>query len=154
MSTLNEELVWERAIDVLHQLQFEIDRENRLAKVIRTAPKVGASVFEPWHRDAVGIENRLEGTFQSIRRTAEIAMQPDDQGRGYVVSVAVYKEVEDLPGLAANSPGAATFSESQPLHRDLNDVVGQTVRSQWVPAGRDPLLEQALLSRLQAAYSR
>lgn len=154
VSTLNEELVWERAIDVLHEMQFEIDRENRLAKVIRTAPKVGASVFEPWHKDAVGLENRLEGTFQSIRRVAEIAMQLDDQGRGYLVSVAVYKEIEDLPGLAANSEGAATFSESQPLHRDLNDVVGQTTPSRWLPAGRDPLLEQSILARLQNAYSR
>ena len=154
VSTLNEELVWERAIDVLHEFQFEIDNENRLAKVIRTAPKVGASLLEPWHKDAVGFESRLEGTLQSIRRTVEVSMQLDDQGRGYVVSVAAYKETEDLPGLAANSPGAATFSESEPLTRDLDPVVGQSSPSLWVPAGRDPLLEQALLARLRAVYSR
>ena len=81
-------------------------------------------------------------------------MQLDDQGRGYVVSVAAYKETEDLPGLAANSPGAATFSESEPLTRNLDPVVGQTSPSIWVPAGRDPQLEQALLARLQSAYSQ
>lgn len=154
VSTTNEELVWERAVDVLHDFNFEIERENRLAKVIQTAPKVGASLFEPWHKDAVGFTNRLEGTLQSVRRSVQISMQLNDQGNGYVVSVAAFKELEDLPGLAANSPGAATFEESKPLSRDLNPVVGQTAPSQWIPAGRDPMLEQAILQELFTAYSR
>ncbi|TWT57280.1 hypothetical protein KOR42_06390 [Thalassoglobus neptunius] len=153
VATTNDEVVWERAIDVLHEFNFEIERENRLAKVIRTAPKVGASIFEPWHKDAVGFENRIEGTLQSVRRIVEVSFQLDDQGRGYVVSVAAYKEIEDLPGVAANSPGAATFQESMPLSVDLDPVVGQTSPSLWIPVGRDPLLEQTLLAKLRAAYS-
>lgn len=149
----NEEVVWERAVDVLHDYNFEIDNENRLAKVIQTHPKVGASVFEPWHKDAVGLSSRLEGTLQSIRRTVQISMQPQEQGGGYLVTVAAYKELEDLPGIAANSPGAATFQENQPLERDLNPVVGQSTPSQWLPAGRDPLLEQAILQSLQVALA-
>lgn len=154
VGTTNEELVWERAVDVLHDFNFQIERENRLGKVIQTSPKVGASLFEPWHKDAVGFNSRLEGTLQSVRRTVQISMQPDDQGTGYVVNVAAYKEREDLPGIAANSPGAATFEESQPLSRDLNPVVGQTAPSKWIPAGRDPLLEQAILAKLQQVYSQ
>jgi len=69
------------------------------------------------------------------------------------VSVAVYKELEDLPGVAANSAGAATFSESTPLDRDLNPVVGQSTPSIWIPVGRDPELEQSLLQRLKVVYS-
>lgn len=154
VQTNNEELVWERAVDVLHDFNFQVERENRLAKVIQTSPKVGASIFEPWHGDAVGWTNRVEGTLQSVRRSVQVSMQPNDDGTGYVVSVAAYKEREDLPGIAANSPGAATFEESQPLNRDLNPVVGQTAPSNWIPAGRDPLLEQAILAKLYQVYSR
>lgn len=154
VATTNEELVWERAVDVLHDFNFEIERENRLAKVIQTAPKVGAGLLEPWHKDAVGLGNRLEGSLQSVRRTVQVSMQPQEDGSSYLVTVAAYKELEDLPGLAANSPGAATFQESQPLNRDLNPVVGQTAPSQWIPVGRDPLLEEAILEKLYAAYSR
>ncbi len=154
VGTNNEELVWERAIDVLHDFNFEIERENRLAKVVQTSPKVGASLFEPWHKDAVGYASRLEGTLQSVRRTVQISMQQHEQGGGYLVTVAAYKETEDLPGLAANSPGAATFEESQPLSRDLNPVVGQSTPSRWIPAGRDPLLEQAILAKLHSVYSQ
>ncbi|WP_437186447.1 hypothetical protein SH668x_003599 [Planctomicrobium sp. SH668] len=149
----NEELVWERAIDVLHDFQFEIGRENRLGRVIETLPKVGAGLFEPWHSDSVGFESRLESSLQSIRRIVLISLQPDDNGQGFLVSVTVQKELEDLPGVAGNSAGAATFSESVPLARDLAPVVGQSSASYWIPQGRDLLLEEAILRRLHTVYS-
>jgi hypothetical protein len=153
VATSNEELVWERAVDVLHDFQFEIATENRLGRVIETLPKVGSGLFEPWHHDSVGFDNRFESTLQSIRRVVQISLQPDDSGQGYLVSVAAYKELEDLPGVAANSPGAATFSESTPEIRLLDPVVGQSSPSNWIPQGRDPALENAILNRLRAVYS-
>jgi len=153
VASQNEELVWERAIDVLHDFQFEIGRENRLGRVIETAPKVGAGLLEPWHHDSVGFTNRLESSLQSIRRIVLVSLQPDDQGQGYLVSVTVLKEIEDLIGVAGSSAGAATFPESTPLMRDLNPVVGQSGPSRWLPLGRDPLLEEAILTRLRTVYS-
>ncbi|SFI18737.1 hypothetical protein SAMN05421753_106196 [Planctomicrobium piriforme] len=153
VASQNEELVWERAVDVLHDFQFEIARENRLGRVIETVPKVGSGLTEPWQHDSVGFDNRLESSLQSIRRIVLISLQPDDRGQGYLVSVEAQKEVEDLPGIAGNSPGAATFSESTPLIRDLNPVVGQSSPSRWIPLGRDLALEQAMLNRLRAVYS-
>jgi hypothetical protein len=150
----NEDAVWERTVAVLHEYHFGVARENRLARVIETDYLVGAGVLEPWHRDSVGLGNRLESTFQSIRRRAIVHVLPDEQQRGYLVSVEVFKELEDLPGLAGNSAGAATFSESAPLDRDLNPVVGQSTPSGWIPLGRDLALESALLASLQQSYSR
>src|SRR5262249_19145353 len=132
---------------------FPIARENRQSRVIETQYLVGAGVFEPWHYDSVGADNRLESTFQSIRRRVLVNVIPDDQGRGYIVSVEAFKEQEDLPGLAANSAGGATFNENQALNRDLNPVVGQSAPSGWIPVGRDLPLENAILARLQQAYS-
>jgi hypothetical protein len=149
----NEDAVWERTVDVVHEFHFPIARENRQSRVIETQYLVGASVFEPWHYDSVGVENRLESTLQSIRRKVLVNVIPDDQGRGYIVSVEAFKEQEDLPGLAANSAGGATFNENQPLNRDLNPVVGQSAPSGWIPVGRDLALENAILARLQQAYS-
>lgn len=153
VSTANEELVWERAVDVLHDFQFEIAQEDRLSKVIETQPKAGSGLLEPWHPESVDLPNRLESSLQSIRRTVQISLQPSDQQPGYMVSVAAYKEIEDVPGVAANSPGAATFSESTPLNRNLDEVVGQSTPSQWIRVGRDTALEQALLAKLYSVYS-
>ena len=149
----NDDALWERTVDVLHSFQFPVAREDRLARIIETDYKVGSGCLEPWHRDSVGAANRLESTLQSVRRMVRVTLAPVDGGGGYAVSVEAYKEREDLPGLAANSPGAATFQENTPLQFDLNPVVGQSAPSGWMPVGRDLALEQAILASLRAAYS-
>jgi hypothetical protein len=150
----NEDAVWERTVAVIHEFHFGIARENRQSRVIETDYFVGSGVLEPWHSDSVGTGNRLESTFQSIRRKVLVNILPDNQSQGYLVSVEAFKELEDLPGLAANSAGAATFSNFEPLRRDLNPVVGQSAPSGWIPLGRDVALEGAILGRLQACYSQ
>ncbi|QDU82900.1 hypothetical protein Pla110_46630 [Polystyrenella longa] len=150
VSTQNEEFVWERAVDVLHDYPFTIKRENKLAGVIETEYKVGSGVLEPWHKETIGMDARLESTLQSIRRRVLINVRRDDAG--YFVDVEAYKEIEDLEGLAANSAGGATFLETSPLERDYNLVVGQSTPSGWISKGRDFALEQDLLQRLQLAY--
>jgi len=148
----NHDVVWEKTIDVLHSFQFQVARDNRLDGIIETEYKVGSGLLEPWHAESVGFENRLESTLQSIRRRVFVSITPADGG--FLVSVEAFKELEDLPGIAANSPGGATFQESAPLQRDLNLVTGQTTPSGWIPQGREIDLEQALLARLNSAYSR
>ncbi|MGE3316334.1 MAG: hypothetical protein AB7O26_14555 [Planctomycetaceae bacterium] len=148
----NQEVVWERAVDVLHDFQFEVARENKFDNYIETQYKVGASFLEPWHRDSVGFDNRAESTFQSIRRKLIVRIIPADGG--HLVQVEAFKEIEDVQGVVANTTGGATFQESAPLRRDLNLVVGQSRPSGWVPHGRDPELERAVIARLSSAYSR
>ena len=146
------EQIWEQTVDVLHDYRFEIDRENKLDGIIETKYKVGAGVVEPWHRDSVGLKNRLESSFQSIRRKIFVSMTPTEGG--FLVEVQAHKELEDLAGLAANSAGGATFQENTPLQRDLNLVVGQTTPSGWILQGRDVVLEQDLIKNLHTALLR
>ncbi len=148
----NQEVVWERAVDVLHDYPFEIARENRLDGVIETQYKVGSGLLEPWHKESIGFDERLESTLQSIRRRAFVSITPAEGG--FLVGVEAFKELEDLPGLAANSAGGATFQENRALDRDLNQVVGQTAPSGWIPVGRDLALEADLLNRLRHGFSR
>lgn len=143
--------VWERTVDVVHAYLFEIERENRLDGVIETRYKTGASWLEPWHPDSVGSDNRWESSLQSIRRKAFISVTPIDGG--YLVGVEALKELEDV-SRAANSPGAATFLDNNPLQRDLNVVVGQATPSGWIPRGRDPQLEQSMLRAISEAFER
>lgn len=148
------DVVWERTVDVLHSYQFRVERENRPDGVIETDYQVGSGILEPWRHDSVGLRNRLESTLQSIRRRVLVSVSPAGSPGTMLVSVEVLREIEDLPGLAANSPGGATFQENTPLQRDLNLVVGQSTPSGWLPAGRDFELEQEILSRLQSVMTR
>ena len=149
MSADYRDPVWERAVIVLHRNHFQIARESKLEGVIETEYRGGSSVFEPWHPDSVGLENRLQSTLQTIRRRVIISMQSDGTGT-MTVGVRADKEIEDLPGLAAIYEGGATFQESTPLTRDLDQVVGQTGPSRWLSIGRDPLLERQLLAQIQS----
>lgn len=153
ITTYNVDQSWERIVETINDFHFQIENEDRLAGTIETKYKAGASILEPWHADAVGLENRLEGTFQSIRRRLLISVQPSPPN-GLQVEVKAFKELEDLPGLAANSPGGATFRESTPLERDMKVVVGQSTPSTWIPQGRDKALEQQVMARILAVAGR
>ncbi len=147
----NPEEAWERTVDVLHDYQFEIDRENKLGGVIETRYKTGAGILEPWHADSVGKINRLQSTLQSIRRKAYVHFTPVDGG--YMVGVEAIKELEDVPR-AANFVGGATFLDDSALQRDLNPVVGQATPSGWIDQGRDPDLEQAMLKSINRRFGQ
>jgi hypothetical protein len=151
----NEDAAWERTVDVVHDY-FDIGRENRMIGsqpgVIETRYRIGASLLEPWHHDSHGLENRMESSLQSIRRKAIISVTPA-QG-GYLVGVEVFKEIEDLPGVANNTAGGATFSQTSPIRRDLDLVTGQSSPSGWIALGRDEVLENEMLRQMQRAFSR
>ncbi|WP_240928241.1 hypothetical protein [Thalassoroseus pseudoceratinae] len=152
VATTNQDYLWERTVDVLHEYPFEVERESRLDGIIETRYKIGSGIQEPWHRESIGLENRLESTFQSVRRKVVVHITPVDGG--YTIAVEAYKELEDVVGLAANSAGGATFQDHTPLQRDLNAVVGQTAPSGWILQGRDVLLERDIQRRLQRIFAK
>lgn len=148
LSASQYNVTWERAVAVLNDLHFTVARESKQEGVIETNYRAGSNLFEPWHKDSVGYGNRLESTLQSIRRRAFVSFQsagPDT----IMVSVRVDKELEDLPGIAANYEGGATFTEAQPLERDLNQVVGQSGPSRWISRGTDRALESEIMRRIR-----
>ncbi len=124
--------VSERAADVMAKYNFEIDTTNQLEGTIATQYKVGSGILEPWHRESVGLENRLESTFQPIRRKVLVHFVRVEGG--YLVSVEALKEIEDLTSPTPNSPGGSTFPQNYPLRRDLNLVLGQASPSGWIPS--------------------
>jgi hypothetical protein len=147
----DHQTVWERTVAVVHDY-FEIARENRLDGVIETQAKVGASVFEPWHRDTVGLENRLEATLQSVRRRAFITVAKADGG--HTLTVEVLKEREDGGNLNGSSPNGATFEKAQPTEADLSGTNEHPAAVGWISLGRDKLLEERIARDLKRRLSR
>ena len=153
IASQNRDVVWERAVAVLHNFHFMVARESKLEGVIETEYRAGSNLLEPWNRDSIGYSNRLESTLQSIRRKVTVVFE-NTSPNVLTVSVRVAKEIEDVPGLAANYEGGATFSESQLLQRDLDQVVGQSGPSRWLPRGNDPALEAEIMRQIQTAAIR
>ena len=152
----NRDLAWEQIVDVVDDY-FRIERERPVQLVgqvmtegrIDTYPQTGASVLEQHLSDSVGWENRWERTFQTLRRQAVVRVIPDE--RGYLIDIAVHKELEDLPQPEHATTRSATFSGISAIPSRRRESVSRThFARQWVPLGRDTVLEQQMLDKLGA----
>lgn len=155
----NQDLAWEQIVDVVDDY-FRVERESRVQTVgnvvtegrIDTFPQVGATWLEPHRPDSTGWDNRWESTFQTIRRRAVLRVIP--QQGGYLVDAVVNKELEDLARPENSTAGAATFRNDNSLPSRLNETVTRTRFSKnWIPQGRDIMVEQQLLAEIRERVS-
>lgn len=143
----NYDLVWESTVRVVERY-FDIAYESRYDGRIETRPQSSATLFEPWRPDAVGCYQRLEATLQTIRRRGFLLVQPSPNG-GFLVTVEVYKELEDLQKPVYSNFGGGSFIPSiEPIQQAL---VTSAVRPTdgWISQGRDLALEAAIIRDLQ-----
>jgi hypothetical protein len=141
------EAVWMACITSVDDF-FDIASENRLQRKIITEPRVGATLFEPWSPDSVGFEERLESTLQTMRRHAVISVNPTATGT-YAVKVEVYKELEDVIRPERQNNGRAVFDNEFPVNRARELVGPVPLPNGYIPRGRDPKLERAILAKIK-----
>jgi hypothetical protein len=142
------ETVWHACVTVLDDY-FDIASENRLQRKIVTNPKIGATLVEPWRGDSVGFHERLEASLQTIRRFAIVTVNPTPNG-SYAVKVEVYKELEDMARPERQLAGRAVFDNEFPVNRAREVVGPMPLPNGWIPRGRDPKLEQAILAKIKS----
>lgn len=150
------EFVWNQLVDAVDDY-FQIAREERVRESggillegrIDTKPAIGSTILEPWRHDATPGFEKLHGTLQSIRRTAQMRVIPAEGG--YLIELAVYKELEDVPS-EFSAVGGVTMRYDNSLGR-TQEAFGQEVKQLspgWIPLGRDMSLEQRILADIQA----
>jgi hypothetical protein len=142
--------LFERTLDVLDDY-FEIAYENRYDGRILTHPRTAPGFGQPWKLGSPDPRERVLATLQSMRYRAEVLIQPVEEG-GYLVFVAVHKELEDLPQPVRLTAGAAAFRSDSTVERQYEVVDPLVVSKVWIPVGRDPLIEQAILKRIKECF--
>lgn len=150
----DRDLLWEQVIDTLDDY-FTIQREERVRQVgevllegrIETFPVGGATLLEPWRHDSTPGPERLQSTLQSIRRRAVVRVTPTSGG--YLIDLAVYKELEDLASPQHATVGRARVRHETTLERSEQDVGADTFTLGWIPLGRDVTLEQRILQEIR-----
>jgi hypothetical protein len=150
----DRDLLWDQVIDSLDD-HFVIQREERVRQVgdvllegrIETFPVGGATLLEPWRRDSTPGQERLQSTLQSIRRRAVVRVTPT--GGGYLIDLAVYKELEDLASPQHATVGQARVRHETTLNRNEEEVGADTFTLGWIPLGRDASLEQRILQEIR-----
>ncbi len=153
----NHEFVWETVVDVVDNF-FKIEYEEPVRLIgstltegrLETFPQGSPTALEPWRRDKAGVYARMENTLQSMRRRAILRVVPAEDG--YWINVVVFKELEDVARPERATAAAATFRYDDSLRRIANPVGEQQIVCGWIPQGRDVLLEQKIIARLQERF--
>ena len=70
--------LWQGSLDVLRDYGFTVDRQDRREGLITTRPLVGRQWFEFWRKDAATSYDVLEGSLQTVYRTALVRIRVTD----------------------------------------------------------------------------
>jgi len=158
------EALWQRSLDVLKDYNFAVDRQDRRAGIITTMPLVARQWFEFWRPDAVSNRDVLEGTVQTIYRTATVRVNPSSAGN-YRVTVEIAVSRSDRPQPAIQSvsdaynmfvlPGGDEHSHGPALGYAM---VGQTTPTlapnSVVVLGKDAALAREISDKISRATAR
>lgn len=155
------EAVWQAARQTLRTYRFELDRQDRRAGLITTAPMTGVHFFEVWRRDAARPIDLGESTVQTIHRTARVSIRPvnaDAQTYQAHVEVLLRRSDRPTPQVTSTSEAYGLFhiSGSRKQRRSLlldSGEPGQG-REHFVDLGPDRALEAKLTSEIAAAAAR
>lgn len=131
---------------VLMELRFDVEYPEASEGRLATEALTGASWFEFWRMDTIGTMQSLASSIHTVRRRATVSISPKDGGSQ--VFIKVVKERKSAPGL-----GPETMGESFNLYNtEDTDLMRQNELAptayEWVPMGRDDLLEQNILERI------
>lgn len=150
--------LWEQVVDAVDddfRIDFEqpVRRDNikELEGSLRTFPEVSGTSFEPWRRDTTRGYQRLQSTFQTIRRTATVRIVPE--ATGYMIDVNVLKEQEDVDQSQFATAGSAAQRHDGTIVRNENQVRQAPSLLGWYAIGRDQELEQQIMQRILGRIS-
>ncbi|MEW4454064.1 MULTISPECIES: hypothetical protein [Bremerella] len=151
----DHDLMWDQVVDAVDN-HFKIRREQRVRMVagqltegrLETYPRIGSTIFEPWHTDSTRGYEKLESTLQVIRRRCIVRVMPE--GGGYFIGVEVHKELEDVNG-PSNTQSTLNDIRFDGTLRSGNSTEEEGPQTDgWIPLCRDVLLEQRILQDILA----
>jgi hypothetical protein len=132
---------------VLEELRFEIEYPEASEGRIATRGLTGASWFEFWRGDTLGANQRIESSLHTTRRRVTVAITP--VASGSEIFVQVTKERLTAPNQGPESIGETYSLYGFQISKMFEPDEIAPTPYKWVDVGRDDLLEQKILVRLE-----
>lgn len=150
IGAVDPDFLWRQIVDAVDDY-FRIENEqpvrrdnlNWLEGGLTTYPEVSGTSLEPWRGDASRGFERLQSTFQTIRRRATVRVIPESGG--YSIDVQVVKEQEDVDQSQFATAGSAAQRHDGSIVRNENQLRQLPVTLGWYEIGRDRDLERRLM---------
>jgi hypothetical protein len=142
--------LWEAIQDTLREHRFRLDRVDRREGVITTMPVGSQHLLEFWRHDVNTREDLWESTLNPIRRWVSVSVTRGPDNAWQELACVVHRQRFSSPDRQFNSSGAAYqyFGDSLPSTTGLARVTSE--QDQWLDQGRDPAMEEYLLSQVFA----
>jgi hypothetical protein len=147
LATADQEAVRKAVTATLEDLYFDVQTPQVTPQRIDTLPLVSAYPLEFWRKDVRSGEGQAESALHTMRRTVTVQLA-EAQGQTSV-EVIVRKERLSLP----QGIGARTVNESYTVFSSSRKALDNFDRhwgrgETWVDYGRDPALEQYILTEV------
>ncbi|MFN9602573.1 MAG: hypothetical protein ACK6A7_03935 [Planctomycetota bacterium] len=154
----DSEFLWNQIVDTVEDY-FRIKSEQRAMRDatqwvegrLETYPEVGATLLEPWRKDAIHGFQRWQSSFQTIQRTCFVRVVPTEQG--FTIAVEVMKEIEDVDRSQFSSEGSAIARYDGSIVRADPSLMGQPITLGWIRLENDTELEQQILREILGRVS-
>jgi hypothetical protein len=143
--------------EILTGMHFVIEKLDAEEGIVRTRPLRGAQFFELWRSDNAGLSNWEEANLQSVRRSVELRVRPEDGNTpGLCVECAVAVQRLSLPPNEVSGTSAAyrIHSASMPTLQRIEVTPQQRRAMAWIDLGRDPDLAARILHRVEQRLQR
>ena len=149
--------MWQQIVDtvddyfrVASEQPPRLENETWIEGRLRSYPEVSGTLFEPWRRDTTRGYERIQSTFQTVRRTATVRVVPEVTG--YLIDVHVIKEQEDIdkPQFAnagISSQGSVGTDSNVDNQNDYQSTPTPSTLG-WYEIGRDRELEQRIMENI------
>lgn len=155
---MDPEFLWLQVVDsvddyfrVQNEQWVRRDQQQWLEGRLTTYPEVSGTSLEPWRRESTRGFERLQSTFQTIRRTATVRVVPEESG--YYIEVQVVKEQEDVDQAQASTAGSSAQRHDGTIVRNENQQRQLPVTLGWFEIGRDTELERRIMSEILGRVS-
>ena len=154
----DSEFLWNQIVDTVEDY-FRIKSEQRAMRDatqwvegrLETYPEEGATLLEPWRKDAIHGFQRWQSSFQTIQRTCFVRVVPTEQG--FTIAVEVMKEIEDVDRSQFSSEGSAIARYDGSIVRADPSLMGQPITLGWIRLENDTELEQQILREILGRVS-
>jgi hypothetical protein len=144
--------LWDVTTTVLRNHEFYPVREDRASGLIVTTPVTSQQWFEFWRHDVDDADSLVEASVHTVRRAATVRIDRGSVPETYLLVVQIDKQRLSLPDRQITAPGSAYGAFGSRLPTTAGQLVSAAEAQTWLPAGRDPVLEDNLLRQIVKRY--
>ncbi len=140
--------LWDACLASLKKRDFQIDRRDRRFGLIVTKPVIGKQIFEFWRKDTADFDDLLNSSLHTIRRTVTITITKPSSMQ-FQVDVPAQAQRASIPGDQLDNTAEAfelLGRQGVPASPSKRDYARPQAEPLWVDIGREPALEQAIMT--------